>query len=118
MQTPITPPVSEMAAMTAVEGPPVSFVRVFAVVPVVPAFAIESVPAAGEQVEPRVQVAPPTVTEGFTNSAFVIEALGNVCVAVQVFAWPNASEATALPDVGEIVNVPSLFDTVVTPEAE
>jgi len=37
---PTTPPVSEVEAMMAVEGAPVSFVRVLAVVPVVPSLAM------------------------------------------------------------------------------
>jgi hypothetical protein len=41
----------------------------------------------------------------------IISLLVNVCAPVQVFAWPSAREATTAPVVGEIVTVPSLFDT-------
>jgi hypothetical protein len=38
----------------------------------------------------------------------------SVCVAVQVFACPSAREATTAPVVGEMVNVPSEFETEFT----
>jgi hypothetical protein len=38
----------------------------------------------------------------------------SVCVAVQVFAWPKAREATTAPVVGEIVSVPSELETEFT----
>jgi len=52
--------------------------------------------------------------ELFASSAFVIEAEGNVCVAVHVFACPRLSEATTLPVVGEMVSVLSEFETELT----
>ena len=42
------------------------------------------------------------------------QAAVNVCNPDQVFAWPNAREATTAPVVGEIVSVPSLFETEAT----
>lgn len=51
----------------------------------------------------------------FTNSVLVIEAVGKVCVAVHVLAFPKAKEMTTAPVVGLAVRVPSEFDTLETP---
>jgi hypothetical protein len=66
------------------------------------------------QVEPRVQVSPLTVVVALTSSAFVIELLGKVCVAVQVFAWPRARSSVVFVDVPPMLRV-APGDVIVSP---
>jgi len=70
----------------------------------------------------REEKMPETARKMFANRevevALVAVALVNVCPPVQVLAFARLSEATASPDVGEMVSVPSEFDIEVTvPEA-
>lgn len=65
-------------------------------------------------VSPRVSVTPLSFIVELASSELVIEEVGNVCIAVQVFAWPSAREATIAPVVGDMVNVPSLLETLLT----
>ena len=55
-----------------------------------------------------------SVTVRFVVVAFVVVAFKNVCPPVHVFTFVRLSEATTAPDAGEMVSVPSTFDTDVT----
>jgi len=55
------------------------------------------------------------VPEKFAAPEMVVGVIvPNVCVPVQVLAWPRAKEATTAPVVGLMVSVPSEFETELT----